>query len=247
MSEQTQWWYIKQQQRLGPVSVQELKQLAAVGEITPETLIWKTGMAQWVTAARAEGLFHNHSAVTQPSPSPLFAWSIVALLAVITVAVTLFFTLSSPNASKHSSEQPASAAKPSPPEVLRPSTSAMPVMPLDEVIAPVEPVAPIAPVAVAVAANSIPSQFHGEWEKNTDWCNSDYMEGFDIKSKGYGVYEGYCELVNVIKQDELSFSANFRCSDLDVPNENLSLVNFILRDTNKLSSDNITYHKCPSR
>jgi hypothetical protein len=41
------WYYSKEDQRLGPVSEEELLRLAGEGSITPKTKVWKDGMADW--------------------------------------------------------------------------------------------------------------------------------------------------------------------------------------------------------
>jgi antitoxin component YwqK of YwqJK toxin-antitoxin module len=43
-------------QRFGPVSGQQLKELAATGQLAPADLVWKEGMAQWLPASRINGL-----------------------------------------------------------------------------------------------------------------------------------------------------------------------------------------------
>ena len=40
------WYYQRGDQRLGPVSSQELKRLANTGELQPTDLLWKEGMPQ---------------------------------------------------------------------------------------------------------------------------------------------------------------------------------------------------------
>jgi len=68
---ETQWYYAQQGQRLGPVSSEQLKELAAAGRLQPSDLVWKEGMAQWAAADRIEGLFSAVQAPTPGSPPPL--------------------------------------------------------------------------------------------------------------------------------------------------------------------------------
>jgi len=49
--------YSKSGQQQGPVSSEQLKQLAASGQLQPSDLVWKEGMAQWAEARRMKGLF----------------------------------------------------------------------------------------------------------------------------------------------------------------------------------------------
>jgi len=48
--------YSRDGQSFGPVSVEQLRQLAAQGQISGTDLVWKEGMAEWVPAARFKGL-----------------------------------------------------------------------------------------------------------------------------------------------------------------------------------------------
>ena len=70
------WFYQRGDQRLGPVSSQELKRLADTGELQPTDLLWKEGMPKPLAASRAKGLFSaavHQEATTPPSaasPAP---------------------------------------------------------------------------------------------------------------------------------------------------------------------------------
>src|ERR1051326_6242596 len=41
------WYYAESGQQVGPVTSERLDQLRATGKITPVTLVWKEGMAEW--------------------------------------------------------------------------------------------------------------------------------------------------------------------------------------------------------
>jgi hypothetical protein len=47
-----QWFYIKNGQRLGPISSPALKQLAVTGQLQPDDLVWKLGMKDWLPAGK---------------------------------------------------------------------------------------------------------------------------------------------------------------------------------------------------
>lgn len=65
------WYYENGGARHGPVTPARLKQLADSGEIQPETLIWRQGMAQWAQAKAVKGLFTgNPTAAPAPAPTP---------------------------------------------------------------------------------------------------------------------------------------------------------------------------------
>jgi hypothetical protein len=51
------YYYSQAGQRCGPVPGEQLKQLAASGQLQPSDLIWKEGMPGWVAAAKVKGLF----------------------------------------------------------------------------------------------------------------------------------------------------------------------------------------------
>lgn len=65
-----QWHYSKDGQQQGPVSPEQLKQLAATGELQPTDLVWKEGMSQWVAASSIKSLFAAPSLPTPPMSPP---------------------------------------------------------------------------------------------------------------------------------------------------------------------------------
>jgi len=52
-----EYYCSREGQRFGPVPGEQLKQLASAGQLQPNDLIWKEGMANWIQAARVKGLF----------------------------------------------------------------------------------------------------------------------------------------------------------------------------------------------
>jgi hypothetical protein len=64
-----EWYYTEQGQRRGPVTWQQLQQLAQSGKLRPVDLVWKAGMAQWSPASSQPSLF-NATAPAAPAPSP---------------------------------------------------------------------------------------------------------------------------------------------------------------------------------
>src|SRR5882724_3410067 len=59
------WYIMRDQQRRGPATAAQLKQLATSGQIQPATLVWKEGMREWKTAGSVRGLF-----AVGPPPAP---------------------------------------------------------------------------------------------------------------------------------------------------------------------------------
>lgn len=67
------YFYIKNGQRLGPVEGVDLKKLAEAGELVPEDLLWKDGMASWEPARTVKGLFdppRPQEGIHLPSSAP---------------------------------------------------------------------------------------------------------------------------------------------------------------------------------
>ena len=60
-----QWYYSHGDEKQGPVLSIELRQLAVAGEISPDDLVWREGMEQWVAARNVKGLFDQ----TVPKPA----------------------------------------------------------------------------------------------------------------------------------------------------------------------------------
>src|SRR5262245_57323889 len=57
-----EWYYTTNNQQMGPISWDELLQLASTGLLHPTDMVWKEGMADWVKADRKDGLFAEQTA-----------------------------------------------------------------------------------------------------------------------------------------------------------------------------------------
>ena len=64
----TEWYYMIDNVKSGPVSAQKLKQLAAAKQIDDKYLLLRDGMKTWVKASNVKGLFQMHTDTTQSSP-----------------------------------------------------------------------------------------------------------------------------------------------------------------------------------
>lgn len=62
----TEWYYAKGNDKHGPVSSKQLKQLARTGELLPNDLVWKEGAPDWKPAKLLNGLFPE----TKQAPKP---------------------------------------------------------------------------------------------------------------------------------------------------------------------------------
>ncbi len=60
------WHYAASGQQYGPVTFQDLKRLADAGQLLPQDLIWKEGMAEWKPASHLQGLFPQTATATPP-------------------------------------------------------------------------------------------------------------------------------------------------------------------------------------
>lgn len=53
-SNNNNWYYSAQGHAEGPVTTQQLSELAAVGAIVTDTLLWRPGMDEWVAASKLQ-------------------------------------------------------------------------------------------------------------------------------------------------------------------------------------------------
>ncbi|MCC7419296.1 MAG: DUF4339 domain-containing protein [Planctomycetaceae bacterium] len=67
----------------GPVSTAELGRLAETGQLKPDDLVWKEGMAKWVPASRVKGLKFVVAAPAAPPPMPSATFSAQSLKATL--------------------------------------------------------------------------------------------------------------------------------------------------------------------
>ncbi len=58
-----EWYYARGNKQMGPVVSAELKRLASEGQLRPEDLVWREGMAEWTLARNVRGLFEEDRAV----------------------------------------------------------------------------------------------------------------------------------------------------------------------------------------
>lgn len=68
MSSESQWFYSDaQKKQQGPLSFAQLQQLAAVGQIQPDSLVWNESMPNWTPAAEVSGLLPEGAAPSAPA------------------------------------------------------------------------------------------------------------------------------------------------------------------------------------
>lgn len=56
-----EWFYAKGDKHSGPVNSNELKRMATTGELKPDDLVWREGMADWTIARNVRGLFEEEN------------------------------------------------------------------------------------------------------------------------------------------------------------------------------------------
>ena len=66
-----QWYVSVEGQQHGPYSGEQLVEFTGTGNITRESMVWAEGMAEWLPAARIEGLFPAVSPVAATAPVPV--------------------------------------------------------------------------------------------------------------------------------------------------------------------------------
>ena len=66
----SEWYYSHDGERHGPVSTDQLKELAAAGKLGVEDLVWKDGMQDWVPAGKVKNLLPSASPIVAPARSP---------------------------------------------------------------------------------------------------------------------------------------------------------------------------------
>jgi hypothetical protein len=65
------WYFARGNKQAGPVSAADLRRLAVAGELSPDDLIWREGLAEWTKARNVRGLFEEESkpAAAEEAPS----------------------------------------------------------------------------------------------------------------------------------------------------------------------------------
>ncbi len=63
------WHYLLDDEAEGPVSREQLQELAEAGVVTPDDLVWRKGTDDWIPAKKVRGLFPNGSKPTTSKPT----------------------------------------------------------------------------------------------------------------------------------------------------------------------------------
>jgi len=75
-----EWYFVSPSGRNGPVNREFIQKLAAAGQINPETLIWKTGMQDWIRFAKLDSVTEEpvseEQQITPAKPCNLSVWAL---------------------------------------------------------------------------------------------------------------------------------------------------------------------------
>jgi hypothetical protein len=66
-----EWYVTLNGQQTGPLGAEQLKQMAASGQLQPTDMIWKQGMQNWVPAKSLKGLSFGGAPAPAPLPAPV--------------------------------------------------------------------------------------------------------------------------------------------------------------------------------
>ncbi len=69
-SENPEWYYVGHYGQLGPLSIENMSELASDGVIEPDTFVWRPGMADWVAAKQVPELSVHFIRYQEPPPVP---------------------------------------------------------------------------------------------------------------------------------------------------------------------------------
>jgi hypothetical protein len=64
------WFFSRGGTHEGPVTYEDLQRMAAQGEIGPDTLVWKSGMANWVPCRQISGFAFSGQSIPSTPPAP---------------------------------------------------------------------------------------------------------------------------------------------------------------------------------
>ena len=65
-----EWYYGEGKEQKGPVTQEQLTELARKGVLTPQSLVWKEGLSGWVKASTVAGLFPSQTSAPVPPAMP---------------------------------------------------------------------------------------------------------------------------------------------------------------------------------
>jgi hypothetical protein len=79
------WYYARGTERVGPITLEQLRALAASGQLRPEENVWTDGMPQWAPAGSRPELFGDAAGATGTAVLPPRAMAQMPLTATVAV------------------------------------------------------------------------------------------------------------------------------------------------------------------
>ena len=70
MTHESQWFYVRDNKRTGPLGLSAMREMLARGDLGPQTMVWTIGMNQWAPAAQVPMLSGQVQAATPHAVSP---------------------------------------------------------------------------------------------------------------------------------------------------------------------------------
>jgi interferon-induced transmembrane protein/uncharacterized protein DUF4339 len=64
-----EWYYAKNNQQQGPVTLQAIQEMVRGGQIQPGDLIWRQGMANWLAASQVPEVYAARADAAAPAPA----------------------------------------------------------------------------------------------------------------------------------------------------------------------------------
>src|SRR5690242_15092411 len=68
-SEPVEWYWARNRQKVGPLSLDQLRQMAAEGQLTPTDMLLRAGTTRWVPASSVPELFVQSTVSHHPDPA----------------------------------------------------------------------------------------------------------------------------------------------------------------------------------
>jgi hypothetical protein len=71
---QSDWYYVGHYGQLGPLTLEQLLELAGDGVVAPDTYVWRSGMTEWAQASQTPELraaFESQFNINLPPPAPI--------------------------------------------------------------------------------------------------------------------------------------------------------------------------------
>ena len=65
-----EWYYLKEKEKVGPLSIEEIQGLIKSNEITPNSKVWKKGLKAWEDISKLDDFKSFFSSASKKTPKP---------------------------------------------------------------------------------------------------------------------------------------------------------------------------------